>query len=196
MKIKLDIRDSKKHSGSACATHEQGAALVEFAIVAPLLLLFSIGLIHFGLALVQSISITSVAREVSQYAANVPMTEGNSGAGHAQVRGIAQLLIAHQNFGLDGPATVGTRMRLSSSSVTLPENSVEVVVSGRTKTFFQSFTNVDFRLEHTGPYLMARGALNGSLSGFLNPPEFVDCNGDPIPGCTDRNSPCVVQTCP
>ena len=175
---------------------ERGAAMVEFSIVAPLLILFVVGLIHLGLAAVQALSMNGVIRETVQYAANLPMAEGSGGAGHALVQNVGSLLLSQQRTGLDGAATIETRVRLQSGAIPLPENSIEVSMSGRTRTFFRTMGNQTFHYSHTGPYLFQRAPLTSSSTGFVNPLEFLDCDGNPIPGCTNRNDPCVVQSCP
>src|SRR5665811_2437938 len=53
---------------------EDGAALVEFAILAPLLIMLLFGIVTAGLAFNHSISLTHSAREASRQAATLPVS--------------------------------------------------------------------------------------------------------------------------
>jgi hypothetical protein len=52
----------------ACATDERGAALVEFALVVPVLLMVLFGIVQFGLALNSANDATHLANEIARYA--------------------------------------------------------------------------------------------------------------------------------
>lgn len=53
--------------------NEQGAQLVEFALVLPLLLTLLLGIITGGVAFSRSIAVDNAAREASRYAATLPV---------------------------------------------------------------------------------------------------------------------------
>lgn len=54
--------------------HERGAALVEFAILVPLLIMLLFGIVSAGLAFSQQLSLTHAAREAGRYAATLPVS--------------------------------------------------------------------------------------------------------------------------
>lgn len=64
--------------------HERGAAVVEFAIVAPLLLVLLLGVVEFGLLFGKRLDVSQGAREGARLASvNYQATSGSSGAAQA-----------------------------------------------------------------------------------------------------------------
>ena len=66
------IRDRLKN-WSSLAGEEQGAQLVEFAFVLPVLLVLLMGIITGGIAFSQSIAVDNAARESARYGATLPV---------------------------------------------------------------------------------------------------------------------------
>lgn len=58
--------------------HERGAALVEFAILIPLLVMLLFGIVSAGLAFSHQLSLTHAAREAGRYAATLPVSNFNA----------------------------------------------------------------------------------------------------------------------
>ena len=56
-----------------CCHHERGAALVEFALVVPILLAFLLAIVTGGLTIRQSVSLNNSARETARYGAVLPV---------------------------------------------------------------------------------------------------------------------------
>src|SRR5690242_4079085 len=54
---------------------ERGAALVEMAIVLPLLMMLLMGIMTGGLAIDHKINLTNASREAARYGATVPQTQ-------------------------------------------------------------------------------------------------------------------------
>lgn len=99
----------------AIIRHQKGQALVEFALVMPILIFFLLGVAEFGWLLNAQISITSAAREGVRAAAVLPTTE-------------AARLTAAQNASIN--ALTGTSgVTLTTSGI----NYTEVVQADNTK---------------------------------------------------------------
>lgn len=64
---------SSQHT-SERGTGERGAALIEFALLLPLLLMLLLGIVSVGIAYNHQISITHAARESARFAATLPVT--------------------------------------------------------------------------------------------------------------------------
>ena len=56
--------------------HDRGAAAVEFALVLPILAAFLFAIVDFGLAFMNQIQVTSVAREGARYSVVTPNATG------------------------------------------------------------------------------------------------------------------------
>ncbi len=83
----------------------RGQALVEFAIVLPLLILIVLGIMQFGLLFWTQITLTQVARDTGRWAATQQACEQGSGADQADVIGEAQdIATQSQLFGYSGPS--------------------------------------------------------------------------------------------
>ena len=83
----------------------RGQALVEFAIVLPLLVLLVLGIMQFGLLFWGQITLTQVARDTGRWAATQPACAQGSGAGQADVIGEAREIAAQSNlYGYGGPS--------------------------------------------------------------------------------------------
>ena len=61
-------------------TRERGAALVEFALLLPLLLMLLLGIVSVGVAYNHQISLTHAAREAGRFAATLPVSNFNTAA--------------------------------------------------------------------------------------------------------------------
>lgn len=59
-------------------TRQRGAALVEFALLLPLLLVLMLGVVSVGIAYNHQISLTHAAREASRFAATLPVSNFSS----------------------------------------------------------------------------------------------------------------------
>lgn len=90
-------------SGKLSDREPQGQALVEFAIVLPLLVLILLGVMQFGLLFWGQITLTQVARDTGRWAATQQEcdTADNRVALDTQARAIA---LESQLFGYDGGA--------------------------------------------------------------------------------------------
>ncbi|HVR33225.1 MAG TPA: TadE/TadG family type IV pilus assembly protein [Acidimicrobiia bacterium] len=64
---------SSQHTSNG-ETGERGAALIEFALLLPLLLMLLLGIVSVGIAYNHQISITHAARESARFAATLPVT--------------------------------------------------------------------------------------------------------------------------
>jgi len=62
----------KSAVGSARATGERGAVLVEFALVMPILVMLLFGLVSAGMAWNQNLALSTAARSGARYAATLP----------------------------------------------------------------------------------------------------------------------------
>lgn len=84
-------------------TGERGAALVEFALLLPLLLMLLIGLVSVGVAFNHQLSLTHSAREASRYAATLPVSNFNTEADPmaAWLEEVADRAIASASGSLD-----------------------------------------------------------------------------------------------
>jgi Flp pilus assembly protein TadG len=81
----------------------QGQALVEFALVLPILILIVLGIMQFGLLFWSQITLTQVARDAGRWAATQPACAQGTGSGQADVIGEAHLIAAEsQLFGYEG----------------------------------------------------------------------------------------------
>jgi len=73
---------TERHGGGANSDKENGASLIEFAVIMPLLLLLVLGIIEFGFALAQMNEMRHGAREGARYAAvSRPDFDGGGGVG-------------------------------------------------------------------------------------------------------------------
>lgn len=61
-------------------TRQRGAALVEFAVLLPLLLMLLLGIVSVGIAYNHQISLTHAAREAGRFAATLPVSNFNTEA--------------------------------------------------------------------------------------------------------------------
>ena len=87
---------------------ERGAALVEFALVVPLLMLMMCATIDFGLAVYTLNNLTAAAREGGRYAAALPKSTWDLGGGttaQGMVRDRVYNYIVGMNNGLTADAT-------------------------------------------------------------------------------------------
>lgn len=70
--------DNTKHSRSAGRSGERGAALVEFAVIMPLLVMLVLGLFSGGLAYNKQLAVTNGVREGSRYGATLSLTSAST----------------------------------------------------------------------------------------------------------------------
>ena len=83
----------------------RGQALVEFAIVLPLLVLIVLGIMQFGLLFWGQITLTQVARDTGRWAATQPACDQGTGTDQADVIGEAREIAAGSNlYGYAGGA--------------------------------------------------------------------------------------------
>lgn len=68
---------SSQHT-SKRGTGERGAALIEFALLLPLLLMLLLGIVSVGIAYNHQITLTHAARESARFAATLPVTNFES----------------------------------------------------------------------------------------------------------------------
>jgi len=87
---------------------ERGAAMVEFAIILPLLIIVVFGIIEFGRAYNTKITLTHAAREgVREYALTQNSTDGqNAAEGAATGLDLVQLSYANTGCVVGNPTTV------------------------------------------------------------------------------------------
>jgi Flp pilus assembly protein TadG len=77
----MDTGGSESYGRTTWTTrmrNEQGAQLVEFAFVLPLLLMILMGIITGGIAFNRNISVDNAAREAARYGATLPVESGMS----------------------------------------------------------------------------------------------------------------------
>lgn len=96
---------STGHSDPRRRDDDQGAALVEFALVAPLLMAFLLGIVTMGTTYSRSISLNNGAREAARYGAVLPV-EGDI---DAWLNTLADVSIAATS-GEAGSAATGQRV--------------------------------------------------------------------------------------
>jgi Flp pilus assembly protein TadG len=84
-------------------TDDRGAALVEFALVMPLLMALILGMVSFGIVFNQEMQLTHAAREGARYGAAIPVDQAfTSGTWGTNVRDI---IIARSDNELGGAGT-------------------------------------------------------------------------------------------
>jgi Flp pilus assembly protein TadG len=76
---------------------ERGQALVEFALIAPLLFIFLFGIIQFGVTFGGEVGLSNAAREVARYASTAPV---NASAGTVTAQ--ANMVLARSIPGYNG----------------------------------------------------------------------------------------------
>ena len=69
--------------GRSRAGSQEGAALVEFALVVPILLILVFGIIDFGLYFYNDLQLTQVARDAARYASVGNVAEASASIGNA-----------------------------------------------------------------------------------------------------------------
>src|SRR5688500_18641272 len=106
------MRIRRRFRGLRGIRSERGAALVEFALVVPLLMIMMCATIDFGLAVYTLNNLTAAVREGGRYAATLEKTMWNTTPAVAQdsVRNRVYAYIVGMNNGLDRKST-----RLNSS---------------------------------------------------------------------------------
>jgi Flp pilus assembly protein TadG len=62
----------------ATGRDDTGQAMVEFALIAPLLFIFLFGIVQFGVTFGGEVGLSSAAREVARYASTAPANQTNS----------------------------------------------------------------------------------------------------------------------
>src|SRR5262249_17407438 len=82
---------------------EAGSAIVEFALVLPVLLILILGILTGGLSLSRGLSLSSASREATRFGATYPTTVGIS----TWLDGVASRAVTEANGGLD--SGVGSR---------------------------------------------------------------------------------------
>jgi len=86
------------------ANRDRGAAMVEFALLLPLLLLLLFGIIDFGRALNAQITITQAAREGARLAAlNLPNVTSRTQAAATGLSGVGVTIVTACPAGPSGP---------------------------------------------------------------------------------------------
>ena len=80
-------------------TRQRGAALVEFALLLPLLLMLLLGIVSVGLAYNHQISLTHAARESGRFAATLPVS--NFGTIEAWLDAVAAQTVENATGSLD-----------------------------------------------------------------------------------------------
>jgi Flp pilus assembly protein TadG len=82
-------------------TGERGAALVEFALVLPLFLMITFGMLTAGIAFNHKIDLSHAAREGARYAATVPLTQCATIAncGNKTWPDLIQSVVAERSYG-------------------------------------------------------------------------------------------------
>lgn len=120
---------------------ERGAAMIEFAIVLPLLLLFICGIVDFGRALWAVNLLTSAARQGGRWAAaqDQPST--------AEIDSVVLAAI---------PSTVPISSSLSASNVTV---SPGTITNGVTTSITVTITGVNFQAITPLPGLIGLGSI-------------------------------------
>jgi len=109
---------------------ERGAALVEFALVVPLLMLMMCATIDFGLAVYTLNNLTAAAREGGRYAAVLPgqtWTANGGATAQAQVRDRVYQYIVGMNNGL---TEAQTKALITVSNPDATTRNITVQISG------------------------------------------------------------------
>jgi len=142
MKAVLQFRGSYKE--------ENGVAMVEFALILPLMLLLIISTFDLGNAINQYMALSRIAYEGTRYAATIPGLEqttagaGGSSVNHDKVKVRVQALLASGGF-VEGSPTV------------LTENDnnqwVRVTIRKSYSSIFGLYDNLPIVVSATGPFL-------------------------------------------
>ena len=99
----------ERHRGHIPSTRQRGVAILELAIILPILLLLALGAVEFALALSQYKTVVNQVRVASRYlSGNAP------GMGHAE----AACLVRNGQLGI-GPACTGSALLPALANVTI-----------------------------------------------------------------------------
>jgi hypothetical protein len=168
-------------AGRNAPTREAGNALVELAIVAPLLLLLIFGIIEFGLTLNHDINLTNGVREgarqgvVANYTGNDPSCAG-AGAAAAQLAcftrhniGLGSQTAVSVSFPTGSSYAVGQTMRVCAS---YPMTSITGLLAPFLKGHFLH-SEVTMRLEQApgvspGSFTDAQQAGDSPFASWCN----------------------------
>lgn len=146
-----------RHLALRRKTGERGAALVEFALLLPLLLMLLIGIVSVGVAYNHQLSLTHGAREATRYAATLPVSNFNSEADPmaAWLEEVADRAIESASGSLD-PGTPGWEVcvayvhpngTLADDSTTSRTETESGASAGTTSCFVDGRPNTERRVQ-------------------------------------------------
>jgi len=157
-----------------------GAAINEFVLILPLLVLFLTGLLEFGRTLNQVAWLTSATYEAARVGANSPDTQGVQA-----MDGVANLY-----YKLRGENMAKGAGSLKGSYD--PQNrTVEVVLEDRVEYLMGSF-EIPLRFALAGPHLAGLTPVHSNK--YENAAKGYNCNGQPD-GFTTSGPCCFSSSC-
>ncbi|WKZ57046.1 MAG: pilus assembly protein [Bdellovibrionota bacterium] len=159
-------------------SHCHGAALVEFAIVLPLLILFIQILMHIGWAFTQLTWVSQTTYHVAMVGSENPVN-----GGQGPMLGRKDFLEQIQNRWMHGP--LGDAIEYDEENST-----VAVTLNGQVPAILWAFTQ-GMGVRVTAPVLVAGDGEVGDLNRFVNPDPFYDCEGNECEG----SGPCEPTQC-
>ena len=143
---------------------ESGQAMLEFAVVLPVLLITLMASLDVGRAMTNYLTLSQIAYEGARYAASLPgLEEGNfhtsapppQNSRQARVREMIFELVDQHNFDRQY-FEVETLYQLAAIENDVPINHVEVTVTGKYNPLF-AFPAIPVSVTATAPYLFPEG---------------------------------------
>lgn len=126
---------------------ERGAALVEMAVVAPILIMLLLGLITFGNTHHQNISLESAARETSRFGATYPIADAGSLDDWLRAVGVAAENAAGGNLSV----TVDSRLVCVAHGASANPSGFTRLVAVGSQTVASAPTGVGWCFENEAP---------------------------------------------
>lgn len=165
----VSFRDQSRRARHR-STHD-GAALVEFAIVLPLLILFIQILMHIGWAFTQLTWVSQTAFHVAMIGSENPVN-----AGQGQMLARKDLLDTLQRRWMSGPL---------EDNLTYPnagaDRTVSVQLQGEVPAILWPISQA-LNVRLVSPVLVAGDGDVGNLNQFANPDDRYDCEGNVCTG--------------
>ena len=166
-------------------SNSSGAALVEFLITFPLLLLLFSGVLELGRMYSQLTWVSNIGYEVAWAGAASPQGP----AGMADMAAKHALLSSITKFHkLSAPPAMPNPVYNTSGS-----NTVSVEIDANVSPMMNMFSG-NLRSKITSPMLASSGAGSGPMDRFMNPSCLYSCNGVQISPCCS-SSACAPSHC-
>lgn len=166
-------------------SQDTGAALVEFLITFPLLLLLFSGVLELGRMYSQLTWVSNIGYEVAW----VGSASKQGPAGLNDMAAKHALLSSISRFHKLSAAPAMTTPQYNAS---IP-NTVSVEINANVSPLMNMFSG-NMKSKITSPMLASSGAANGPMDQFVNPSCLYDCSGNRITGCCS-SSTCAPSSC-